>query len=319
MKAAILVALASACSSGNGGSDQGADASVTPGSDAALIDSAGNPPVDDLDFESIIAARPYTMHVPANAPSGPLPLVVFLHGYGWGGGVEEATLIGLPADSDRAGYLLAMPDGTPDLIGQKFWNATDACCSMFAAQPAPDDVKYLRALILHARAHNNVDPKRVYMTGHSNGAFMTHRYACDRGADLAAIAPLAGMMWSDPAKCAGSTHVSVVQTHANTDELIQFGGGTVPLGSAPFPSAMATVTTWAQKNGCTGALAAGGTALDVDTAIAGAETTRQAFGGCPSDGDVELWTITGGQHDPDHFGPVWTAAIWTFFDAHRRP
>src|SRR5262249_26569458 len=140
------------------------------------------------------------------------------------------------ADSDQHGYLLAMPDGTPDQLGMKFWNATDACCSMFGSAPLPDDVAYLEAIILDVKAHHDIDPKRVYMTGHSNGAFMTHRYACDRGGDLAAIAPLAGMMWNDPSKCGAPSHISVVDTHADTDELIDYNGGTVPFGTAPYPS-----------------------------------------------------------------------------------
>jgi polyhydroxybutyrate depolymerase len=308
MRAASLLVLVGCASHGSAvaGDARTADAAPTSESDGGGID-----------FEALVAARPYMLHVPANLPPGPRPLVVFVHGYGWDGGPQEADVIHWPADADQHGYLLAMPDGTPDGVGMKFWNATDACCSMFATNP-PDDVMYLEAVILHVKAHHDVDPKRVYMTGHSNGAFMTHRFACDRGGELAAIAPLAGMTWKDPAKCPAAAHVPVVDTHADTDELINYNGGTVPFGTAPYPSTMQTVMTWANDNGCTGALAPGGSALDVDTHVVGAETTRRAFGGCPDDGAVEFWTITGGQHDPTYFGPVWAAAVWEFFAAHAR-
>ena len=37
-----------------------------------------------------------------------------------------------------------------------------------------------------------IDPKRVYIIGHSNGAFMAHRLAHDHSGTIAAIVSLAG-------------------------------------------------------------------------------------------------------------------------------
>ena len=39
------------------------------------------------------------------------------------------------------------PDGTMDAIGNRFWNATDACCN-FDGLPV-DDVAFLRGLMMH--------------------------------------------------------------------------------------------------------------------------------------------------------------------------
>jgi poly(3-hydroxybutyrate) depolymerase len=42
-----------------------------------------------------------------------------------------------------------------------------------------DDVGYLRAVIAEVSVRFAVDPRRVYVTGHSDGADMAHRLACE--------------------------------------------------------------------------------------------------------------------------------------------
>ena len=52
------------------------------------------------------------------------------------------------------------------------------------------------------KAHYNVDPGRVCLIGHSNGGFMSHRFACDRADLVAAIVSLAGVpTGSDLGRC----------------------------------------------------------------------------------------------------------------------
>ena len=74
----------------------------------------------------------------------------------------------------------------------------------------------------------NVDPKRIFIVGHSNGAFMSHRLACDLSDRIAAIASLAGAAWNDASKCNPSSQVSVLDVHGDADTVINYGGGAVP-------------------------------------------------------------------------------------------
>src|SRR5688572_27262361 len=123
------------------------------------------------------ADRPYGLKVPAGYEGqAPVPLVVLLHGY-TSNGAQQAAYFGLPAVADKEGFLLATPDGTRDRLGNRFWNATDACCDFFRS--GVDDVAYIDAVIDDIAAKYPVDPARVFVAGHSNGAFMAHRYACD--------------------------------------------------------------------------------------------------------------------------------------------
>lgn len=121
--------------------------------------------------------RPVTLSVPAAwDPRHPAPLLLVLHGYG-STGQQHEDYFGLSGLVDGHGVLLAAPDGTLDAQGNRFWDArTDACCNFKG--PPVDDVKYLRSLLKEIRAAWKVDPRRIYVVGHSNGGFMAHRLGC---------------------------------------------------------------------------------------------------------------------------------------------
>jgi polyhydroxybutyrate depolymerase len=258
--------------------------------------------------------RPYGLKVPAGYDAGhPAPLVVLLHGY-TANGDRQAAYFGLPAEADKAGFLLATPNGTRDLMGNRFWNATDACCDFFRS--GVDDVAYIDAVIDEIAARYTVDPARVFVVGHSNGAFMAHRYACDRSTRVAAIVALAGMQWKDQSHCSPSSPVSVLHVHGRNDETVKYDGGTMPNG-ASYPGAVETVGDWAKQDGCAGSLTATGRRLDLDRVVAGDETVEEAYTGCPAGTDVQLWTIERGAHVPA-FNEHWAEAIWAFMANHPK-
>jgi polyhydroxybutyrate depolymerase len=259
---------------------------------------------------SLVQARPYGFLAPSSyRASTATPLVVVLHGYGVSGR-QQADYFGLPADAEEHGYLLAYPDGLMDPSGSRFWNATDACCNFYGSRV--DDVAYLGAVIDDVAAHYTVDPKRIFVIGHSNGGFMAHRLACEIGGRLAAVISLAGATWRNAASCPAAALVNVLQVHGDADQTIFYGGNGV------YPSAAQTVATWAQKNRCTGALESSGDDKDLDTGITGSETRTEGYAGCPPGGAADLWTIEGGGHIPN-LGPSWADEAWAYFSAHAKP
>lgn len=259
--------------------------------------------------KSLVEQRPYGFKAPAGYdPSRPTPLVLVLHGYS-SSGLGQVQYFGMLDDADQHGYLLAYPDGLLDSRNNRFWNATDFCCNFDGR--AVDDVAYLGAVIDDVAEHYNVDLKRIYVAGHSNGGFMAYRLACDIGSRLAAIVSLAGAM-PQGGQCLGASPVNVLQVHGDADQTIFYGG-------APgYPSAEQSVAIWAQKNACAGPLGALGANIDLDTRIAGAETTVRAYAGCPPVGSAGLWTIVGGGHIPS-LGPSWADQVWAYFAAHPKP
>jgi polyhydroxybutyrate depolymerase len=259
----------------------------------------------------LVAARPYAEMVGAGYdPGTPTPLVILLHGYGASGFLQN-IYFGLGLLTETRTFLYAYPDGTPDTDGQLFWNATDACCG--DADRRVDDVAYVTAVIDDMAAKYNVDPKRIYVVGHSNGGFMSYRMACDRADRVAAIVSLAGTSWNDPARCAPSEPVSILHVHGDADDVIFIGGG--EHAGAPYPSAQASVAQWAGHDGCSPDLTVTGT-RDLELKLAGAETETAEHAGCGA-GAVELWTIHGGSHLPN-FQCDWAATILDWLLAHPK-
>jgi polyhydroxybutyrate depolymerase len=293
--------------------DAGADAGASPdaGTEVDAGADAGGAQPDPL-----VLARPFGLVVPAGYTGAtPVPLVVLLHGYTATAASQDAYFRLSQLAQERT-FLLALPNGTVDERGQQFWNATDACCGF---GKTVDDVAYLTAVIDDVKARYAVDPKRVFLVGHSNGGFMSHRLACDRASRIAGIVSLAGAAWADPSRCSPSEPVSVLQVHGSLDAIIRYDGGSVGIGAPPYPAAVDTVGAWAVKNGCTGAaLAPVAGNLDLVGDLPLAETERAAFGGCPPGGAAELWTIRGGGHLPA-FNASWAPALYDWLLAHPKP
>ena len=284
---------------------------------AAALDAAMDAP----------GVRGYGLNVPAGyRPSLPTPLVVMLHGYGTDGASQESYYFKLAAMSEAKTFLYAYPNGTLGTIswsvGNRFWNATDACCDFFHLNP--DDVVSFDAVVDDISSKYNVDAKRIFVVGHSNGGFMAHRLACDRSSRVAAIVSIAGAQWLDPANCRPDQLVSVVEMHGDQDVAggndpypIDYNGGSTFEGT--YPSAHQTVSSWAQKNGCFGTLADTGQLLDLVPSLPGAETRIDAFTNCPPGIDVQLWTIQGGGHMDPLDTTAFGEAMWQFMIAHAKP
>ncbi len=255
--------------------------------------------------------RPVQLQVPASFDDGArYPLVMILHGYGAGGFVQQAYL-GLGNLADAHDALVLAPDGTADSTGRLFWNADPACCDFGGA--GVDDVAYLGGMVDDIMAAWPVDDTRVSLVGHSNGSFMAYRMACDRADVITAIAGLAGL--GPTAPCAPVQAVSVLHIHGTDDTTIPYQGG--DFGPTRAPSAVESVAAFASRNGCTAAPMTG-PSKDLDTGLAGAETTVAITGGCPATGAADLWTIEGGAHLPA-VGSQFVTELTGWLDAHRRP
>ncbi|GAA1476378.1 PHB depolymerase family esterase [Nocardioides aestuarii] len=261
--------------------------------------------------------RPFRLQVPASYDGGrPVPLVVGLHGWG-GDGARIGGQLGLTTSTDSRGWLLALPDGTVDSRGRRFWNASAACCNLDGA--AVDDVAYLSHVVEAVAADYAVDPARVYVAGLSNGGFMAHRLACERSDLVSAVVAVAGTTAADPPACTPTEGVSVLQVHGTADAVIRYEGGAL-LPGHPYASAPDTVAAWREREHCSTA-ARPGPPLDSDASLPGAETSRTTWPGCDDRSAVSLWTVAGGAHSPQVTAAFADALVgWlAHHDAVRRP
>lgn len=263
----------------------------------------------DTTASTAFADRPYNVFVPSGYDAATAtPLVILLHGYGASGNIQE-FYFNFEPEAEARGFLYVRPDGLVNSVGSQNWNGTPACCD---ETQTTDDAGYLIHIIDEVSATYNVDQSRVYLVGHSNGGFMSYRMACEYSDRIAAIVSLAGAMFLDPADCAPSEPVNILQIHGTDDGTIEFGGGSTPLGE--FPSATATVEAWATYNGCTLEPAALDK-RDIEANIEGNETIATEFVGCPAGGAVELWTIPGGSHIPA-LAPTYASTIFGWLLDH---
>jgi polyhydroxybutyrate depolymerase len=258
--------------------------------------------------------RPVKLQVPPDVqPGQTYPLVLLLHGYGANGYVQQAYLGVRDWPTDHGAFMLA-PDGTPDSSGKAFWNADPACCDF--DHTGVDDVAYLGGLLDTVIAERPIDPARVFVVGHSNGAFMAYRLACDRADVVTAIAGLAGAAASTASTCNPSRPVAILHMHGTADTTVPYDGADLGAGLHQ-PGAIESVAQWADHDGCTGALT-DGDQVDLEGSLPGAETQEAATGGCPAGAAADLWTIDGGMHLPS-VSPTFPDTLWGWLDAHARP
>jgi polyhydroxybutyrate depolymerase len=200
--------------------------------------------------------RSYRVHVPASySRARPAPLLVALHG---GGGDMDLqandALYGQISQSEQRGFIAVFPNGFSRLPGGRLatWNA-GLCCGG-ARDRDVDDVGFIRAVVEEVARQYNVDRRRIYATGMSNGAMMAYRLACEAGDVFSAIAAVAGT--DNTRSCSPARPVSVLHIHARDDTHVLFGGGAGPdAAAAPrvtdFVSVPATLDKWTRIDACT--------------------------------------------------------------------
>ncbi len=186
--------------------------------------------------------RTYTLHVP---PGDPVGLVLNLHG-GGGTGVGQQNLTDFDSVADAHSLLVVYPDGY-----EKSW--ADGRGASPADRRHVDDVGFLVGLVGKLQNDYNIGPGHVFVTGMSNGGFMSNRLACDRADVFAAIAPVAGTLGVGVA-CNPSRPVSVWEALGTADPLVPFKGGAVHGrgGVSHSISVNSMMEKWRSADGCQG-------------------------------------------------------------------
>lgn len=232
--------------------------------------------------------RSYRLVVPAHHRAHP-PLLLALH-YLNGNAAGFARVSHLAAGADRAGVVLAYPDG----VGRS-WDA-GTCCGVAAARQL-DDVAFLVAVVRDVERRAHVDPRRVAVTGFSNGALMAYRLVCARP-DVVHVAAVAAGDVVAPG-CAPARPVSMLHVHGIQDRVIPFPGEPIsPIDRSGFPPAVQSIERIAAADRCDG----------LASSRAG-NTTVLTGTHCAAGAQVQLVAVDG-------LGHLWwsqmTARVWRF-------
>jgi polyhydroxybutyrate depolymerase len=273
--------------------------------------------------------RNFEVHLPPRYDGkAKLPVVIMLHGSG-GEGKEAGKDTGWSAKADRENFIAVFPDGLPTkplmpasfIFNPRIWN--DGSKRGTGGRENVDDVAFLDQMIDYLEAHYAVDPRRIYMTGFSNGASMTW-YAGERMSDrLAAIAPVSGHLWTRGGTLKYPLPALFIVGAA--DPLNPLSGGDVRLwGKTQHrPPPGDSPQEWARMLNC---------APQVVTAPSPGGVHEAIYDHCAQGSEVIFYTIDG-------MGHVWpgginrlperfvgkptdklnaTDVIWQFFRAHPR-
>jgi polyhydroxybutyrate depolymerase len=268
--------------------------------------------------------RSCLLHVPpAYSPDEPAPVVLVLHGAGTNAAIM-VPFCGMNQQADAAGFIAVYPDGTGTGIFQTF-NAGGRHDA--AAADKPDDVRFISALLDHLRNEFNIDQRRIYATGMSNGGMMCYRLASELSDRIAAIAPVSGTMAIDQAT--PTRPVPIMHFHGTDDRIVPPGG---PDRSTPtaihFKSIEETIQHWVQLNGCRQSPVV--TLLENRVADE-TSVTQTTYSSCRNDSEVIYVEISGGGHTwPGQQPPLSflgrstkdisaNEMMWEFFQRHHLP
>jgi polyhydroxybutyrate depolymerase len=235
--------------------------------------------------------------------------------------------------SDQDGFIIVYPDGI-----ELNWNdgRMDEEANDRAHRDNIDDVSFISALIDSMIQNYNINPKRVYVTGISNGAIMSYRLACELSHKITAIAPVDGniptMIFTD---CSPSRAVSVLAINNTDDPLVPFQGGEIygqfhRIKLGKVLSVDESIGFWVTRNRCS-VTPAVNDEPDLDPKD-GTRVTRKQYVNGIEGTEVILYAVDGGGHTwPGgvQYLPAWIIGktcrdfdacevIWSFFKKHSR-
>jgi polyhydroxybutyrate depolymerase len=274
--------------------------------------------VDGLD-------RLFLFYTPAQfTPGMPRPLVMFLHGAG--GTAEQAfRTYNWPAKADSENFFVVFPQGlgvrreNQNLF--RIWRDERT-----GSNGGIDDMHFLQTILDDIQSAVPIDPRRVYISGFSNGAAMTFAFGARFSERIAAMAPVSSQSFVHIDRL--TRPLPVYYLAGTEDPLIPFRGGRAELPPEipihrdyHFPAIYASAEKWAKLNGCT----------LPPRVIEDANGVRvERYEPSPAGAEVLFTTIQGnGHHWPGTIEPLpralsgptldpfdATQRIWDFFAGH---
>lgn len=273
--------------------------------------------------------RAYHLHIPSSyRNSMATPLLVALHG-GGGNGQKMATLSRLSLLADQNGFMVAYPEAV-----ERNWNDGRGLSQYRSQRQNIDDVGFISRMIDDIAGDYNLDEKRVYVTGASNGAMMSLRLGCELADKITAMAPVIGSMPENlVSECAPARPVPLLMINGTDDPMVPWEGGYVhffrkKLGK--IISVPQTIDFWVARNGCSPEpQITNEPDTDPDD---GTRVQKSVYGQCADGADVVLYEIKGGGHTwPGGYQylPEFligktnrdlnaSETIWNFFNGYRR-
>jgi len=289
--------------------------------------------------------RAYRIYVPeaVKKSKSSVPLVFCFHG--GGGTAEVASKMGWTPIAEEEKLVVIYPEGL-----NKHWN-DGRNAKKFAEQDAKtNDVAFVVALLDHLEKElPQIDPKRIFTTGASNGGFISHRIAIEASDRFAAagiiIAPMPKPFATGEKPFKPSHPISIVIVNGTADPFVPYEGGPITPNFTPRRKQSAdidfsrgecsstdeAIELWLKHNQLDNKKSKVETLPDKDPDD-GCTVEKSAWSGGKNGTSVILYKVKGGGHTipggsqylPERiigktcqdFDSL--RAIWEFFEAHPK-
>lgn len=255
--------------------------------------------------------REYTLHVPPGYDANrPTPLVVSIHGASlWPAAQQAVTQWDRVAD--REGFIVAYPSGQIGR-GPRHFDMEDAI--------------FVRDLIDSIQRTHNIDRRRIYANGLSNGGGLSFILSCTMPDRIAAVGLVASAQLWPWSVCKDLRPVPMIALHGTADTFTPYHGGISPkpwILAMRLPGIPELTARWAARNHCA--------PTPVESRVA-SDVTRLEYTRCADNASAILYTIEGGGHtwpggrdQPGWFAGKTTQTLdgsrvmWEFFSKHPLP
>lgn len=260
--------------------------------------------------------RDYILQVPKGYDHAkPTPVVIALHGL-TSNKFDFDKILRLKDECDKAGFLLAVPDGIPENF--RGWNA-----GFFKMAGDKADVEFIKTILDRIEGEFNVDKKREFVFGHSNGAMMSYYLGSVLGDRLAAVAGISGSVGLPNGTKSETipipkSQVSVLLLHGKQDNVVAYKRGDKALLQSL--GADESAEWWANQFGLP---------IKVETVSYLKECSIRHFGKSEKGAEVTLISSNQGTHEifggwygsgrEAKSGIVAWDEIWKFFSEHPKP
>jgi polyhydroxybutyrate depolymerase len=260
--------------------------------------------------------RKYLLYVPKTYdPAKPTPLVISIHGFAeWP--AHQRDISHWNKLADQYGFIVVFPSGTG--FFPMHWRIMNDAHR--ASEDPRLDVQFISDLIDKLESQYNLDPRRIYANGLSNGAGMSFALACKLSERIAAIGGVSGAYLTPWSECVQSRPVPMIAFHGTADPIIPYQGGYFSLFEVPLPAIPDWIAELARRNGCDPAPLE----LPAVREVSGIHYTNS-----PQNADVVLYTIANGGHSWPGGKPMpdfivgrtsqsidASALMWEFFQQH---
>lgn len=235
----------------------------------------------EVRFDQGALERRFQLHLP-DAPDGPLPLVVVLHGAFMN---DQRMIVATRGRWEK----LAQSEGIAVAIGSglhRLWDIGQGDGAELLV-PRRNDLAYIDQMIAETGRIAAVDPERIFVVGLSMGGQMTYAYACQRDTvrAIATVAMPLPMTLSD--ECEATRPRPALIIHGTADPVVDYDGGDIPAGpgiSTQIASHGETLGLFARRAGCE----APGPVQVFDKVDDGTRAELVRWQGC----DLPIWGLT---------------------------